>query len=109
MKHLLLPVYHVWKAEKILESIISGIQLYNKKITRSENIVWNKIPVDAKTGKTDISSLLSKRRNISFTGFTSTGILFQTMFSLLVIILVRKIFARKFQFLYLLLFNLVII
>ena len=32
-----------------------------KRITRSENIVWNKNTNRSKTGKTDISSLLSKR------------------------------------------------
>ena len=79
-------VIKLWHMRKLsLEGKIAIFNLkvlfrtYNfitKRITRSKNIFWNKNTNRCKTGKIDISSLLSKRdfENISFTTFTSIDI-----------------------------------
>ena len=68
-----------------------------KRITRSKNIVWNKIPIDLKLVKL-IFRLYFPKENISFTSIRSIGVLFQTMFSLLVILFIIKLYARNDTF-----------
>ena len=80
-----------------------------KRITRSKNIIWNKNTNRSKTGKTDISSALSKRHfqkclsertdKISVLPVLDLLVfLFQTMFSFLVILFVIKLHAGNNTF-----------
>ena len=63
---------------KYRKVLFQACNFVTKRKTRSKNIVWSKIPM----------SFGKYRRNISFTSFRFISILFQTMFSLLVVLFV---------------------
>ena len=78
--------------------------IITKIITRSEIIVWNKNNNRSKIGKTDILSLLSKSHFESKDEISVLQVLhllvflFRTMFSLMVILFVIKLYAQNDTF-----------
>ena len=72
-----------------LKALLRAYNFVTKRITRSENIVWNENTIRSKTGKTVISSLLSTRHFQRVLIYNKSETMFKSMLLITFVLLMN--------------------